>query len=553
MPRIDDLLAMQGAPTVRPRVNVVERDFYELHIELVEQLLQSEGGSTGQPSLFLHGSDLVVAGRGRLQKLDQPLLTKELAARLEFIKRVQEGNNNWVDRPASPPKDVIAAMYSGREQLDLPEVDRVAHTPFFGPDATLQRKPGYHHAAKVLYVPEPGLVVPDVPVNPTPSEISAALKLITEELLDDFPFASPGDRAGALAAGLTPYVHPLINGPTPIMAFDAPKSRSGKGLLMEALLAPACGRSWTTTPAPARAEEWHKQIVAALRPGPLVAAFDNVNSKINSGALASAVTAWPAITSRLLGLSENVRMPLPAVWAVTGNNLQAATEIAERSVRIRIDSGEENPGRRPVREFRHPQLRRWFSENRGQIVGAWLTLGQAWIAAGSPRVDTQPLGGFEEWVSVIGSFLAFHGIHDLLSNRDEYTVAMDDDQEGRTALHGALGRVQDPGTDRAAACRPGARREWAGMPGRFRPRHRPFAGDPHGWRVGEAQGPALRRVRAKEKAEQRRADVVPGSGQEADRVAAARQEPRIPCGLGSSVFWRAAGDTWRHPRDTSAG
>jgi putative DNA primase/helicase len=428
MPRIDDLLAMQGAPTVRPRVNVVERDFYELHIELVEQLLQSEGGSTGQPSLFLHGSDLVVAGRGRLQKLDQPMLTKELAARLEFIKRVQEGNNNWVDRPASPPKDVIAAMYSGREQLDLPEVDRVAHTPFFGPDATLQRKPGYHHAAKVLYVPEPGLVVPDVPVNPTPSEISAALKLITEELLDDFPFASPGDRAGALAAGLTPYVHPLINGPTPIMAFDAPKSRSGKGLLMEALLAPACGRSWTTTPAPARAEEWHKQIVAALRPGPLVAAFDNVNSKINSGALASAVTAWPAITSRLLGLSENVRMPLPAVWAVTGNNLQASTEIAERSVRIRIDSGEENPGRRTG--FRHPNLRRWFTERRGEIIAAWLTLAQAWIAAGRPVVDVPAFGSFEEWTEVVGSILAFHDIDGLLSNRAEASDTMDDEQGG---------------------------------------------------------------------------------------------------------------------------
>lgn len=67
----------------------------------------------------------------------------------------------------------------------------------------------------------------------------------------------------------------MIGGLTPIMGFNAPENRSGKGLLMEALLAPACCRSWTTTAAPTRTEEWQKQIVASLKAGSLVAAFDN--------------------------------------------------------------------------------------------------------------------------------------------------------------------------------------------------------------------------------------------------------------------------------------
>jgi hypothetical protein len=429
--RVGELAAQ--AEVIRPHLFVLGRDFNDLYVELEALLLQAESGSGEQASLFRHGPDLVIAGDGRLQVLDQPMFIKELAARLQFSKQVQEGQDNWVIRPADPPGGVIASMFSARSMLELPKVDRVAHTPFFGPDGVLQRTPGYHAGAKVLYVPGPGLVIPPVSTNPTPSEVDAALKLINEELLGDFRFAHPGDKAGALAAGLTPYAHPTIGGPTPIMGFDAPASRSGKGLLQEALLAPACGQAWTTTPAPTRTEEWHKQIVAALRPGPLVAAFDNVNNKINSGALASAVTAWPAITSRMLGFSANVRMPLPAVWSVTGNNLRASTEIANRINRIRIDAQSESPGHRsgpePGTTWRHDNLRGWFTEHRGEIIHAWLTIIQAWITAGRPMAKVPAFGSFEQWTQVIGSILAFHGNHDLLTNRDEAADTMDDDQE----------------------------------------------------------------------------------------------------------------------------
>ncbi|HEV7451346.1 MAG TPA: hypothetical protein VGO16_08150 [Pseudonocardiaceae bacterium] len=63
-----------------------------------------------------------------------------------------------------------------------------------------------------------------------------------------------------------------------------------------------------------------------------------------------------------------------------------------------------------------------------------LLLVQAWISAGQPRVDTPAFGGFEQWVDVVGSILAFHGIHELLSNREECSEAMDDDQESWAAF-----------------------------------------------------------------------------------------------------------------------
>lgn len=425
---VDDL-ADQAAVT-RPEVFVIGRDFDELCTEITAHLGHAESGD--QPSLFLHGSDLVVAGDGQLQVLGQALFTWELASRIAFVKRGQDANGNPVIKPADPPVPHIAAIYAKRMGLGLPEVDRITHAPFFGPDGTLQRTPGYHKAARVLYIAQPGLVIPPVPEYPTSSEVSTAYKLITEELLGDFRFAHPGDKAGALAAGLTPYVHPMIQGLTPLMGFDAPSNRAGKNLLQEAVLAPACGRSWTTTAAPTRTEEWHKQIVATLKTGPLVAAFDNVNNKMNSGALASFVTAWPTITSRILGLTANIHLPLPAVWAVTGKNLQASTEITERTSRIRIDPQHDSPGDRTGPEegvpWRHPNLRGWFTAHRGEIIHAWLTLIQGWISAGRPKADVPAFGSFEQWTEITGSILAFCGNHDLLTNREEAREAMDDDK-----------------------------------------------------------------------------------------------------------------------------
>lgn len=367
---------------------------------------------------------MVIAGRGQLQPLDLPLLSSELADRVEFIGFSRDRAGRRFQHPVDPPAKVLAAILSGRRNLGLPEVDRIAHTPFFGPDGTLQRTAGYHAGARTLYLPTPGLVIPDIPDRLTAEDVTAAKALLFDELLVDFPFENKAARTGALALGLTIPCSPMIDGPRPLFAFDAPKERTGKGLLMEVTLVPFSGNGYTVTAAPTETREWHKQIVAALRPGPMAAIFDNVGSRIGSGALASAITAYPMFTSRLLGLHENVHIPLPAVWVCTGNNLKASGEIAERTVRIRINSRTTNPGRRTgAREgatWRHPNLRRWANEHRGEIIAAWLILVQAWIAAGRPEaVATPAMGGFESWMSVVGSILAFHGFDELLGDRDD--------------------------------------------------------------------------------------------------------------------------------------
>jgi len=393
------------------------------------------------PWLYEHAEDMVVAGRGKLQRVNVDILKSLLADRIAFIHWSKDKNGMPTTRPSNPPEPVIKAIHADRANLGLPEVDRIAHTPFFGPDGTLQRKPGYHEKARTLYIPTPGINIPDIPDNPTAQQVNEAVELIIDELLGDFPFTGDAERAGAVALGITPFVRTMIDGPTPLFALDAPEPRTGKGLLMEMLLTPSSGRQYTVTPAPTEMREWHKAIVASLRPGPVAAIFDNANARIDSGALASAVTAYPAYTSRLLGFSENADMPLPAVWVVTGNNIVCSTEIAGRVVRIRLDAGKQHPNKRPGERtgFRHPNLRRWVTEHQGDIIAAFLIMVQAWIAAGQPHGTNLPtMGGFEDWVSVVGSILAFHDITGLLTNRESLIDTMTDDATDWSGLIGVM-------------------------------------------------------------------------------------------------------------------
>jgi len=415
------------ASTLRRMVDVGKKDDTRDFSDVRKDVQRALGFSNAvKPWLYEHGEDMVLSGRGRLQVVNIDLLTSRLADRIAFVHRSHDANQLPIVKPSNPPDAVIRAIHADRANIGLPEVDRLAHTPFFGPDGTLQRTPGYHEKARTLYVPTPGIDIPDVPEHPTTQQVEDAATLILDDLLGDFPFTGPAELAGAVALGITPFVRSMIDGPTPLFAIDAPEPRTGKGLLMEMLLTPSSGRSYTVTPAPIEPREWPKAIVASLRSGPVAAIFDNAAARVESNALASAVTAYPAYTSRLLGLSETVHMPLPAVWVMTGNNIVCSAEIAGRVVRCRLDAGTQRPGERA--DFRHPELRRWATEHQGQIIGAFLTLIQSWIAAGQPVGEDLPtMGGFVEWVRIVGSILAFHGIGGLLTNRKALTDTMTDE------------------------------------------------------------------------------------------------------------------------------
>jgi putative DNA primase/helicase len=323
-----------------------------------------------------------------------------------------------------PPPRVVAQNLLADPERPLPVLERVVEVPVLAPDGSVHEVPGYDRSSRCFYAPAPELDVPPVPEYPTPTEVARARTLILDELLADFPFVSDSERAHAVAFMLLPFVRVLIDGPTPLHLFEAPTPGTGKTLLVEALAVPALGGRRLAMMGECRdPDEWRKRLTAKLRSAPAFLVIDNLRRLLDSSALAMTITAGE-VEDRLLGVSETVVLPVRCALAATANNPTLSDEMTRRSVRIRLDSGEEFPERRTG--FRHADLLAWAWRQRGELVWATLVLARAWVARGSPGGPETPLGGFEEWTRVVGGILHHAEIPGLLANADELRAESQD-------------------------------------------------------------------------------------------------------------------------------
>jgi putative DNA primase/helicase len=313
----------------------------------------------------------------------------------------------------------------------LPKLTGLVEVPVLTKAGTIRALPGYDAEAGIMYEPPPGFVLPDIPLHPTAAQTAAAAMLLCSELLGDFPFTSLVERTHALGLLLLPFLRECIDGPTPLHLIEKPMPGTGATLLVTVLLMPALGRSAPLTTQGRDEEEMRKRLTSKLATGAPVMVFDNLHGRLDSAALATALTAttWE---DRILGRSETITLPVRAVWAATSNNASLSLELARRTVRMRLDAGCEMPWQRST--FRHPDLVGWAQAHRGELVAAALTLCRAWVDAGRPS-GPRRLGMYETWSDVVGGVLAVAGFEGFLSNAEELYASADlDGQEHRAFI-----------------------------------------------------------------------------------------------------------------------
>ncbi|MDP9357295.1 MAG: bifunctional DNA primase/polymerase [Chloroflexota bacterium] len=368
------------------------------------------------PYMFRFGGASVRLDRDDLgARVPRPLtedrVRHELANKSTWFKVGAKGQVS----PAYPPTAVVRNVLA-RAEHPLPTLLRVVEVPILAPDGTLQTTPGYHPESRTYYEPAAGFTLPPVPTHPTEEEITKARDLILDDLIGEFPFTSEAERANAVALFLDPYVRDLIDGPTPLRLIEAPTPGSGKSLLADVLTRPAIGRQVGMMPGANDDDEWRKKITSQLRESPAAILIDNVSGNLDSASLSIALTAtfWK---DRLLGGNETTQLPVRCVWLATANNPTMSTEIARRTVRIRLDPRVDRPWQRT--EFRHRDLRGWADEHRAELVRAALVLCRAWIAAGQPLGATV-LGSYERWSAVLGGILGTTGIRGFLENLETF-------------------------------------------------------------------------------------------------------------------------------------
>jgi hypothetical protein len=355
-------------------------------------------------------------GRPVAATLTEDRLRHMLARLARWVRVNAKGEMTPVPPPVPFVKSVLATPDPG-----LPVLMGIVATPVFGRNGKLLTSPGYHPDARLLYQPAPGFTVPEIPERPTAQQIEDARKLICEDLLGDFPFVGAPEMAHCVALLLLGFVRSMIDGPTPLHLIEKPTPGTGATLMVDSISTIVTGSGVSVMTEGRDDEEWRKRVTAKLRQVPSILLIDNLRSKLDSSAVAAALTA-PFWEDRILGASEMARLPIRCVWIATGNNPEFSNEMARRLVRIRLDAHLERPWQRA--EFRHPDLNTWVRANRARLVAACLTLCQAWIAAGRPR-GAKTIGSYENWAGVIGGILETAGIPGFLGNLEEMMAAAD--------------------------------------------------------------------------------------------------------------------------------
>ena len=159
-------------------------------------------------------------------------------------------------------------------QLYRPELTGISRVPVLRPDGTLLEVQGVDPSTRRVYWPD--LPVGPIPAKPTRSEVAAAKKFMLDQLMHDFPWSSPADKANCLAMRLTSYLQPYAGYLSPQFVVDASKSGCGKGFLVPVMVetAGAYFRSWVNDE-----EEIRKSLTACLMASDPVVVFDDIGKR----------------------------------------------------------------------------------------------------------------------------------------------------------------------------------------------------------------------------------------------------------------------------------
>ncbi|MCM2579516.1 bifunctional DNA primase/polymerase [Streptomyces meridianus] len=308
----------------------------------------------------------------------------------------------------------------GRKDWPLLPLRGIVTSPVVRPDGSLLQAPGYDKATG-LYL-QPRVKLRRLRPQVTNDALEKAKEIILGQMLADFPWKEPSDRAHFLGALLTPILRPYFYGTTPMFVFTATTMGSGKSLLKDIFLY-LFGIS--ETPWPENDTELRKSITTQLyTTGQPVVVLDNLPNGyvIKSPILSSLLTAeyWG---DRVLGSTNSVTMPNDRLWIATGNGLRTGGDNGRRVVWVRLDPDCPNPDQRDG--YKVGDLRPWLRANASTVVAALVTMVRGWLAAGAPTVRVRK-GDYSEWASMLAGILKYLDVQGWMADRSDATE-MDDE------------------------------------------------------------------------------------------------------------------------------
>lgn len=403
------------------------------------------------PKLFVTGDGQIVRMSFNLGVTLTPMKVDGWQAEIqEHCKFLEIKNKQF--KTASVPKPLVA-HFNGSDSIDLPVLDRIVAVPVYDSEGNLHVTNGYNPDTKCyLHTDDEFNEVPD---NPTDEEVEEAKYLFNSWVLSNFPFSDQftgeeihtialhdldkeGHRlrnpergkssyAHVMAMILQPFVKNIIEGPTPMYFIDKSAPGSGAGYLASVPSFIATGELPSPQVVSQSEEELSKAITSSIKQRNEIIFLDNVNHKMDSPSLASALTSgiW---SGRDLGKTQMLRLAVHNLWLIAGNNVSFSDELMRRNVPIRIDANTPRPAEdRLPSSYKIKNFQNWLKNNRPLMVEACHVMINNWISQDMPLFTGVPLQSFEDWSDVMGGILEANGIEGFLENRENYLGAKNED------------------------------------------------------------------------------------------------------------------------------
>lgn len=314
-------------------------------------------------------------------------------------------------------KDLAGLVEAAAMSGPIRELRMLTTHPVYGRTADgriVRAKPGWNPETGILYVE------PEDLRGVEPSEPDMAMLL---DLIVDFPFRDMASRLNLIGLMLTILLRPCF--PTvPIHLVQSSIERTGKGMLISAIIGALIGRHVPSVQVGEREEEREKRFTTLILEGATAIHLDNIpgSSVLDSPSLCALATT-PVWKGRVLGSSSMPTLPNTLTLIASANNLRATSEVAKRIVPIWLEPDTSRPEART--KFVHPDIHEYARKARRSLVATLLGMVEAWISQGAPKGTTR-LGGFEGWASTIGGIMEVHNADPWLANREEWAAGADE-------------------------------------------------------------------------------------------------------------------------------
>jgi hypothetical protein len=380
---IDHLGLTQAQARWRDTIRVTAGELAR-SVDAAERVLAEKGK-------YYHAGGLIVQiNRDAISKdvsilpLTDASLTLALSDACDW-ERFDKKEGEWVRM--DPPVRNVGMLFRAQTYKRLQALSGLARQPFYRKGTTdLVATPGYDVQSQCL-------AIFDAKRFPVPERTEAAaraaLALIQDELLGEFHFAAPIDKAAAVCAIFTAVTRPSL-GLAPAFHVRAPSSGTGKSYLCEAIAKFAGPGMPSKMSYPKTSEEATKSVLSTLLAAPAVLEFDDMDGDwIPHGAINRMLTS-EAITDRVLGVSKTATVSTSTLVLGSGNNVGPIRDLCRRVVTINLNARSATPATlsytgNPVADL---------TANRERYVTAVLTVIEAWKAAGQPKSNVPSIASY---------------------------------------------------------------------------------------------------------------------------------------------------------------